>query len=160
MFEKEWLKNNRYYYQIDETKLNSIFYFSLIWNIYEKELCGKEGSIRVHPKQHSAQYAEKINQELLSQVFDYFHNRYVLNGIRTEKYESFEFKSENIKKEVFEYLTLNKPTVKQMLNALLLIAFRLRNNLFHGEKQVEMLYEQNENFAQINSILTHLIDIK
>lgn len=159
MSEKEWLQNNRYYYQIDDTKLQSIFYFSLIWNLFEKELCAKDGNIRVHPEQHSTQYAEKINQELLSQVFDYFQDRYALNGSKTQKYESFEFKSEDIKNEVFENLTIDKPTVKQKLKAILLIAFRLRNNLFHGEKQVEMLYEQNENFAQVNLLLTHLIDI-
>jgi len=158
--EKEWLENNRYYEKIDDSKLYSIFYFSLIWNIFEKELCDKDGRISVHPTKLSTRYAEKANKDHVSNIFGYFQDRYVLNENKTEKYQSFEFKSVDIKNEVFECLIIDKPTVEQKLKTLLQIAFRLRNNLFHGEKQVAILYEQNENFRQINLLLTHLIDMK
>jgi len=62
MTELEWLQNNRYYFELDENKIKSIFYFSLIWNIYEKELCDKEGSIGNHPYQHSQKYFDKVDQ--------------------------------------------------------------------------------------------------
>ncbi len=160
MTEKYWLERNRFYYQIDEARLQSIFYFSLIWNIYEKKLCNKYGIFKVHPNEHSQKYSEKIDSDILNTVFAYFKNRYVSNGKPTEHYISFEFKSESIKSEVFEYLNSENPVNEQKLKSLLLIAFRLRNNLFHGEKEVERLYEQNENFSQINFLLMNLIDNK
>lgn len=161
MTEKHWLEQNRFYYQIDETRLHSIFYFSLIWNAYEKELCDKVGKIRQHSEDHSVAFAEKLNPNLLAGVFDYFKNRYVSNnGLPTEHFNTFEFQVEQIKAEVFECLSGANPSSEEKLKALLCIAFRLRNNLFHGIKDVEKLYEQNENFRQINLLLMALIDAK
>lgn len=160
MQEKEWLQNNRYYSELDEDKLKSVFYFSLIWNVYEKELCNKKAEINRHPKKQSKKYAEKFDQRLLDQIFEYFKNRYVLNGEQTQHFDNFEFKSESIKTEVFGFLSSAHPSDKDKLKALLCIAFRLRNNLFHGEKAVEKLYEQNENFRQINLLLMNLIENK
>lgn len=161
MTELEWLQNNRYYDEVDESKLKSIFYFSLIWNVYEKELCDKEGKIRQHSEDHSVAFAEKLNPNLLAGVFDYFKNRYVSNnGLPTEHFNTFEFQVEQIKAEVFECLSGANPSIEEKLKALLCIAFRLRNNLFHGVKDVGKLYEQNENFRQINLLLMNLIENK
>lgn len=158
MTEKLWLEQNRYYYQIDEARLHSIFYFSLIWNVYEKELCDKDGKIRQHSEEHSETFSEKLDTNFLADVFDYFKNRYVLNGEKTHHFENFEFNSEPIKAQVFGYLSSANPSNTEKLKALLCIAFRLRNNLFHGEKHIEKLYEQNENFRQINLLLMCVID--
>ncbi|MCB5191801.1 hypothetical protein LG198_13765 [Methylobacillus arboreus] len=158
MIKKNWLEQNRFYYQIDGAKLHSIFYFILVWNIYEKELCGRDGKIRRHPKYHSEKYDQKVNQSLLDSVFNYFKNRYVLNGQPTYHFGTFEFNSEPIKSKVYGCLSSADPSNEEKLKALLFIAFRLINNLFHGEKQVEKLYEQNENFRQINMLLMNLID--
>lgn len=158
MNEKTWLEKNRTYNQVDETQLKSIFYFSLIWNIYEKELCHKFGKISKHPYQHSQKYAEKIDLNILDGSFEYFKHRYVLDGQPSNPYMSFEFNSEPIKHEVFECLSGSSQSKEQKLKALLCIAFRLRNNLFHGEKDVDSLYEQNKNFKQINLLLMALID--
>lgn len=160
MQEKEWLQNNRYYSELDEDKLKSVFYFSLIWNVYEKEMCGKYGGIGKHPKKHARNLADKIDENILMEVFNYFKNRYVLNGEATPHFITFEFNKDEIKAEVFECLSSANPSNKDKLKALLCIAFRLRNNLFHGEKPVEKLYEQNENFRQINLILIELINSK
>lgn len=160
MQEKEWLQNNRYYSELDEDKLKSVFYFSLIWNVYEKELCDKEGKIRQHAEEHSKTFAEKIDPNLLAGVFGYFKNRYVSNGLPTEHFNTFEFQIEQVKTEVYGYLSSANPSNKDKLKALLCIAFRLRNNLFHGIKDVEKLYEQNENFRQINLLLMNLIQNK
>lgn len=161
MQEKEWLQNNRYYSELDEDKLKSVLYFSLIWNVYEKELCDKDGKIRQHPEEHSETFAEKLNSNLLAGVFGYFKNRYVSNnGLPTEHFNTFEFQIEQVKTEVYGYLSSANPSNKDKLKALLCIAFRLRNNLFHGIKDVEKLYEQNENFRQINLLLMNLIENK
>lgn len=160
MTEKHWLEQNRFYYEIDEARLQSIFYFTILWNIYEKELCGRAGGIGTHPKKHARNLADKIDQNMLAEVFNYFKNRYVLNGEPTYHFITFEFNKDEIKAEVFECLSSGNPSSEDKLKALLCIAFRLRNNLFHGEKEVEKLYEQNENFRLVNLILIELINSK
>ena len=52
------------------------------------------------------------------------------------------------------------PSIKDKIQSILYIAFRLRNNLYHGEKDVSTLYDQNENFKQINLFLMEVIDKK
>lgn len=158
MSEEEWFQKNYYYDKLEENKLKSIFYFTLVWNIYEKNLCDKDGKINIHPNEHSKKFLDKVNLGLLDAVFEYFKKRYVNNGQKSTHYEMFEFKSEDIKNEVFQFLSKTNPTNEEKLKSLISIAFRLRNNLFHGEKQVEELYEQNENFRMINYLLMDLIE--
>ena len=100
--EKEWFVSNRYYPELDESKLGSIFYFSLIWNIYEKELCQNVASIQKHPTDHSQRYSGKVDENILAGVFDYFKNRYVLAGEETDLYRTFNFRETIIKKEIID----------------------------------------------------------
>jgi len=49
-------------------------------------------------------------------------------------------------------------TPQEKAEALIKIIFRLRNNLFHGEKDVGKLYEQNESFAYANQFLLNIVE--
>lgn len=160
MIEKEWLESNRNYVDLNELRLTSIFYFPLIWNIFEKELCNKRAYIKPHAKNISRKYAALVNAEVLSNVFSYFKERYISDEQETSLFTNFEFQDCEIKKETLKILKSSDNTNILQLKALLYIAFRLRNNLFHGEKDVNKLYEQNENFKQINLLLMALIDKK
>jgi len=42
--------------------------------------------------------------------------------------------------------------------ALLMIVWRLRNNLFHGAKWAYQLRDQRENFTQANSVLIRMLE--
>jgi hypothetical protein len=46
-----------------------------------------------------------------------------------------------------------------LASALLLIVYRYRNNLFHGEKWLYQMRDQNDNFAQANSVLMRAIEL-
>lgn len=162
--EKLWLEQNAFYTELDEEKLKSIFYFTLVWNIFEKECCNKFAKIDIHPMQLSNEYSERIDITLLESIFQYFKDRYIEDSEETEIFRDFKFDRNNNENQykiyVKEILLSESPTTKLKIIALLYIAFRLRNNLFHGEKQVERLYDQNENFKQINNLLMAIIDIK
>ena len=164
MSEKLWLEKNIHYEIIDEKKLESIFYFSLVWNIFEKECCHKNASIGYHPKNFADKLSNNIDSNLLNEIFQYFLNRYIENGDVNDIFNSFDFgrepSSETYKQFVKDKLLSAEPTNQEKLQSLLYIAFRLRNNLFHGIKDVEKLYEQNENFKQINSLLMAIIEQK
>ena len=156
--EKRWLKQNRQYTVLDESQLTSIFYFPLIWNIFEKECCGKHAYINQHPHEIAEKYATQC-AEAVKQPWQHFHSRYFRYGQPTDAFRNFCFKSKDIKRDVKSILRHgNEASNQQKLEALLKIAFRLRHNLFHGEKDVNMLYGQNDNFRQANKLLMALID--
>ena len=165
MSEKQWLEQNIHYETIDEKKLESIFYFSLVWNIFEKECCDKYAEIRFHPRCLAKLLSDKVDITIIDGVFIYFKNRYVATTKINSIFNNFQFGRENNDGQVYKDFTRkvlinHHPSSQEKLQALLYIAFRLRNNLFHGIKEVEKLYEQNENFKQINSLLIAIIEQK
>lgn len=165
MNELEWLKANRYYPEdIDESKLKNIFYFTLIWNLFEKECCNSDAKINSDPKEIAEKVYDRIETELLDQVFEYFQNRYVNEGKTNNLFENFKFGKNGNDGKVYKEFVKDKLTEdseqKNKVQALLYIAFRLRNNLYHGIKDVSKLYGQNENFRQINVLMMHIIDVK
>jgi len=159
--ELKWIKKRYYYDNINEKRLKNIFYFTLIWNIFENECCNRDAKISTHPKE-IAQNINGVSEQKINKIFDYFKNRYITNGTINEIFKSFSFDKNNTcntyKKFVKEKLKAQEVTLKEQIQALLYIAFRLRNNLYHGVKDVKKLYEQNENFRQINIFLMEVND--
>ncbi len=166
MNELEWLKSNRYYAEdIDETRLKNIFYFTLVWNIFEKECCNNDAKINSDPKQIAEKVQDKLDTQLTDGVFDYFKDRYIKDGVTNELFNGFKFGKNGSDGEIYkafvkDKLIMENPTQQEKIQALLYIAFRLRNNLYHGIKNVSRLYEQNENFRQINTLIMSIIDKK
>lgn len=159
MSEKEWLEC-KYQQELDEAKLTSIFYFSLIWNVFEKELCNKYANIKKHSSEISENQSSKVDNGILSNVFTHFQLRYIDKNGANKSFTENLFKSneDEIKNETYTILINKDCTDTEKLKALLYIAFRLRNNLFHGEKEVDKLHDQNDNFKHINWLLMDLID--
>jgi len=163
--EKQWLEHNRHYSEVDEFKLTSIFYFTLIWNLFEKDCCGNDAAIRTHPKTLAEEYSDALDDKLVEEVYSHFLDRYVENRQITPLFKEFRFgrnvqEGQRYKDFVREVLLSVEACKQKQVEALLYIAFRLRNNLYHGIKDVSKLYEQNENFRKINRLLMSLIDAK
>lgn len=155
--EKDWLRS--YYNNVEETELTSILYFTLIWNVFEKECCGNEAKVNDDAPALAEHYGGKLKGSLAN-TWSYFRGRYVQNnGEMSRSFESFKFNRNDNKPWVSAILRLNEDaSAAEKLEALLRIAFRLRNNLYHGEKNIRTLSEQNENFRHMNQLLMNLID--
>ena len=54
----------------------------------------------------------------------------------------------------------NSSTVEDKLLFCLFSAYRVRNNLFHGEKEPKKMWEQNDLFEQTNSLLIKALEAK
>jgi hypothetical protein len=106
-----------------------------------------------------------MEQTIVDSVFTYFKDRYFPNGVMDEKFQTFKFGRNENNGRIYKEFIQNKlcdstPSIKDKIQSILYIAFRLRNNLYHGEKDVSTLYDQNENFKQINLFLMEVIDKK
>ncbi len=154
MIEKEFIESYLKYPILEYDKIDSILYFSLIWNIFEKKYFNKNAKISQVKK--FIENIDSIDAGIPNDVFNYYKARYIFNSEETYLFKSFEFKSSKYKKITLQLL-IEADSEKEKLEALMYIAFRLRNNLFHGEKEVDKLYDQNENFKQMNSFLIKLI---
>jgi hypothetical protein len=155
LFEKEWLEKNIFYDSLNENKLKHIFYFPILWNIFEKEIFNTKASIfKVESK---SQTISILDENSLNKIYNYFKNRYIQSA---DKFKGLNFREDEKKfqEKIKECFNKDNISLQEKIEVLLYIAFRIRNNIYHGIKQVHKLYEQNENFAQINKFLILIIE--
>ena len=139
MCEKEWLQC--YYDFSNLNNIESISYFTLIWNVFEKKCCAGYARMDIHPQRIAN--ATHATDKIVEEVFNYFKNRYIsVENLDTEYFKQFKF-PEAKKNEVRNIFLTPSVDKENKVLALLYIAFRLRNNLYHGEKEVNNLYAWN-----------------
>jgi hypothetical protein len=140
---------------ISENALQTVSEFTLLWMIYEGRL-------------YQTDYKSARMQQLVSEgtitlagldeYWAYFQQRYV--GTEAELNATFEqlaFSSQVDKRLLQAILGNPTPTDAERTIAVLLIVHRLRNNLFHGIKQVASLNLQRENLAMANRALKDVL---
>ena len=156
----KWLGEIRPEYQmLSKNEKKAIADFSLLWPLFEGHCLGKKANFELIKK-----FVDSHEQEELlgvaNAVFDYFANRYVRNGEKTEHYKplKLEKSGRRAKEAVDRALFGNENDRKAKLLASLLIIFRYRNNLFHGEKWTYNFLEQEENFIKSIQLLKSCIE--
>lgn len=151
---RQWL-NNKYGTNFSEDDLKNIKDFSLIWNVFEDNVCGNSFSIQ---KLEQDLANRNIDVNLFAHHLTYFKNRYTDNGTLTNRFQFLYFRP-NDRQQLVESVLLGTDTdPNNIILAIAIIVYRLRNNLFHGLKEMQYIDQQNRNFEIANSFLTTLID--
>ncbi|RCH53628.1 hypothetical protein DJ568_16460 [Mucilaginibacter hurinus] len=157
--EKEWIT------EFIRTNLNDditdrIKHFALLWNLFETFACNKFATVASIIQ--AVDHLNAIQQIDLNtdRYLDYFSARYIdINGVETTHFQSLNFRKPDKKQLVLNVLLRKETEPKEILKAVLIIVYRYRNNLFHGEKNVAALNAQAANFEHANSILIDFLTI-
>lgn len=149
-----WIKEKYHDNDLTESKIQDILYFGLIWNIFEKE-CYKGND----PIQQIIIKTSSIDNGDLNKCWNHFYNRYVTNNVLNESFNNFDF-GQRVSDKLFIQSNILKSdiTKSEKMKIILLIIRRLRNNLYHGYKDVHNLNSQNINFKISNEFLSKIID--
>lgn len=142
--------------------LERIKNFALFWNMFENFACenfANVAKIESFIEQLSGRTA--ISNEFVSPYLEYFIDRYTQNGTLNIEGLSFRNRKDDIsaKAKVNAVLSRKVETPKEILEALLLILLRFRNNLFHGNKQIVNLDTQVTNFTLANKLLSDVLTL-
>lgn len=151
---RQWL-NNKYGTDFSEDDLKNIKDFSLIWNVFEDNICGQNFSIQRLQENLSKR---NINVNLFATHLEYFKNRYTENGAFTNRFQFLYFRPNDKQQLVENVLLGNDTNPNNIILSIAIIVFRFRNNLFHGLKEMQFIDQQNKNFEIANSFLITLID--
>jgi hypothetical protein len=89
----------------------------------------------------------------------YFRERYWRDGSFTPLFDGLNFRRSDRKPFVKSVLMNERQEAGDVVLALLLIVFRLRNNLFHGEKWLYEIQGQERNFESANQILITILEL-
>lgn len=160
--EIEWL--NRYFdtssRRINEEDIQSVLYFALIWNLFELRACKKFANVTsITNKVDEVYRGGLLRPEDFAAYLDYYQNRYLTEGQINDKFYRLNFRRADKKELVESVLRGNLDGINDIVLALLLIILRLRNNLFHGEKDIYRLNYQIENFKVANQVLATFLNL-
>lgn len=146
---------------IDSTELQPVLEFTLLWNLFERETCDR--FVRIPDlKNHVDEAFSK--DELMRDAYEpyllFFRTRYSQFGEAGYLSSSLEpAQHSRVGGDSKEILLLQKvlegtcKDLNDVVFALLFIAYRVRNNLFHGEKDIYRLHAQRPLFEAVNSLL-------
>lgn len=159
----EWV--NRFFQgaaNLDFEQLRPILCFSLIWNLFETKACRRQANPdSIRRSVNFADESGRLRREIYQIYVDYFRNRYLENNSIEGAFRRLLMNDRNSQELVRRALSGEAHDLNNIVSALLLIAHRIRNNLFHGNKDVETLPRQTELFVVVNSLLaTYLEDIE
>lgn len=139
----------------DDENLEISGQFMVLWSLFEKKFCNCDAN-KSKLKTIAEKYNTLFDKDILKQVFEGMVKRYK----NEECFNNLRFRRDNYKNEVRGILDNNNATDEEKLRAILYIIYRYRNNLAHGEKNIETLIKQRENFEMSYQVLIELLKIK
>jgi hypothetical protein len=146
--------------------LKPILFFTLMWNLFETDCCDRHANPETIRRN-----VEKADENGLLRAVDFadflafFRARYVDNG-DIEDLPNILLSSPGQTRLEREHVGTLQAVLKgdlrdinKVVFSLLFVAYRIRNNLFHGEKDVFTLDTQLELFKAVNALLGRYIPI-
>jgi hypothetical protein len=140
--------------QISEDERQAILDFTLLWSFFETRAMQTRGSSkRIRELANNWGSSGLINVDDFAAPLAYFSQRYFNNNQPTTYYGGLNLRDNDYPGLVKTVLRGDVVTPAETLSALLIVVFRLRNNLFHGTKWAYGIQDQLTNFKYANAIL-------
>jgi hypothetical protein len=157
-----WLCSNAPgFAELPEEDRQAIFHFSLLWSLFEAEALGTQGSANaILALTHEWASQGKLNTTSFQDNLTYFRARYFLNGTPTEHLHSLSLRRNDNSALVYSVLKGENTNPADAVAGLLIVIYRLRNNLFHGVKWAYGIHGQRANFDHANAALMKALEIQ
>jgi hypothetical protein len=144
---------------LPEVDRAAIFNFTFLWSLFEAQvmgnfaradlICTKVDGWRDAGTLYADQYALELA---------YFRQRYFANGTFTHHFPHLHLRPADQPAVVQSVLDGSNNDPRDQLLTVLMIVWRFRNNLFHGEKWTYQLQGQLSNFTHANALLMRLLE--
>lgn len=132
--------------------------FSFLWSLFEGKVMGGRCDVpRIRRFVQRLEQEDRLSEIASEQYIDYLRNRYYRDGHVTHYFHGLHLERSGNPEEVIDALSNLEALNSHKIVACLIIIFRLRNNLFHGEKWQYDLEGQLDNFTQANLFLKSLM---
>jgi hypothetical protein len=118
--------------------------FTVMWNLFEQVVCDNRATVpglqRVAQRVGRRAPLPEIEASL-----EFWTARYLTGSEFNRSFDSLHFRERDRREEVEAVLRGEKNDAESRMLAILIIIYRLRNNLFHGLKQISTLNSQIAN---------------
>ena len=158
---ENWLVDNVHgYSNLTHEEKEEIKYFALLWSLFEFKMVNNFANpTSIVALCESMDQPNPIDLAAFTDPFDYFRNRYYGAQGVTYAFTQLHFRPNDRQALVESVLAAQPHTNGHILAAFLLIVYRLRNNLFHGEKWKYEIQGQLDNFRNANAVLMATMDL-
>lgn len=158
----EWIsQNTRGGTEISVAAQNAVGSFTTMWNFFESTLCDNRASIAAFDRACERLDVNHVLQETiqaLDECLVFWQFRYrTLDGFG-HRFDGLYFRPADRRTHVESVLKGNAVERRDKLLALMIIIYRLRNNLFHGLKTLEMLNDQVQNLETASKCLAAIME--
>lgn len=160
---RQWLDDRVGAYTIlQPDEVRAIEDFVLVWTVFENVVCDTEASVPKF-KAIAESFAEEdmCRLPLLSAV-EYFSKRYFPGNMESHHFRFLNWRGKGgdvpAKALVTDVLTGQEANPNKMLEGLLCIIYRIRNNLLHGTKWAYGIQGQKQNFTHSMAVLMCVVD--
>lgn len=145
--------------ELPEEDRLAIMHFSLLWSFFEsKALKTNASAAAIHRVVHEWDAQGRLNVAAFEESLDYFKARYFNNGTATQHFRGLSLRRNDNSSLVEAFLRGENTNPTECVSALLIIVYRLRNNLFHGAKWDYGIRGQLGNFTHANNALMRALE--
>lgn len=144
---------------LPEDDRRAIFDFAFLWSLFEAEIMEANARVdRITEKVDAWAAAHMLGADLYDPELAYFRSRYFADGELTYHYPYLELRKSDHQELVEAVIRGVNNDPRDRMLALLMIVWRLRNNLFHGAKWAYQIKGQRENFTNANAVLMRVLE--
>jgi hypothetical protein len=145
---------------LSQEERDAIMHFALLWSLFEAAALKTHAcSISIVETAKRWEAEGQLKAELFGDCLKHFQNRHFRNNEFTEHFAGLHFRKNDNQQLVEAVLRGENNNVGDTAAALLIIVYRLRNNLFHGVKWAYELRGQLDNFTNANSLLMRVLEL-
>ncbi len=137
----------------------AIFNFTFLWSLFEAQVMGNFARAdRILAKVDEWREADMLDADQYDGELAYFRQRYFANGEFTHHFDHLHLRPADQPDILQSVLDGRNNDARDRLLTVLIIVWRFRNNLFHGEKWAYQLQGQLPNFTHANAVLMRLLE--
>ncbi len=145
--------------QLRDDEREAVNDFSFLWSLFEGSVLNCHCNVdKIRRFVRNLEQTNRLATISMSPYVGYLRNRYYVDGTLTNHYQHLHIARSGNPSEVVQMLCNENSSHSIQLIGCLVVIFRLRNNLFHGEKWRYRLQGQLYNFQQANQFLRNVMD--
>lgn len=156
-----WLEQNAPGFDaLSEQERAAIEHFSFLWSFFEARALSTRGSSSaILALTHEWSSQGRLVTDPFAESLLYFQQRYYVNGVGTHHLAGLNLRPNDCRDLVHAVLKRENADPADCIAALLIVVYRLRNNLFHGAKWAYGIQGQLNNFTHANTVLMNALSI-
>jgi len=158
MFEDWLMRHARGYAELSPEERDAITGFMHLWGLFEGQLLDERANPAAIVEAAGRWAGDGLaDSDAVREALSYFRDRYFPGGVIDERFENLVFRPNDCRPLVEAVMagTRNRPA--DVIAAVLIIIYRLRNNLFHGLKWHYGIAGQYDNFRSANQVLIAIL---